>query len=243
MGRSHALGLARAGFTVLAVDLSEVALDALVARASEDTLDLRPMVADVCSERGAWAIAERLAEEFGRIDVLVCNVGGALGAEHFGETSLDLWERTLRLNLTSQFLSIRAVLPMMQAQGAGRIVTIASSAVSSGITAALYRGERAANLVPYVAAKGGVVAMTRALARELGPWGITVNAVAPGFTPTERVRARFPEAAMARFMADQAIGRLQSPADATGAVVFLASVEATFITGQVIRVDGGGSMG
>jgi NAD(P)-dependent dehydrogenase (short-subunit alcohol dehydrogenase family) len=129
----------------------------------------------------------------------------------------------------------------MQAQGSGSIVNIATASAFSGITAALYRG--GGNLVAYVAAKGGVVGMTYALARELGPAGIRVNAVAPGFTPTERVLASFPAEAIERMVADQAFRRVQEAGDATGAVVFLASAAARFVTGQIIRVDGGGSMG
>ena len=232
MGHCHAMGLAAAGFSVVGIDLA----------AFDGADQLVPVLADVCDESAIEAAFEGVLARFGRIDVLVNNAGGALDGAALADTSLDAWERTLRLNLTSQFLCIRACLPAMRRQGGGRIVNIASAAAFSGITAALHR-EDGANLVGYVAAKGGVIAMTRALARELGPLGIAVNAVAPGFTPTRRVRASFPEAAVARMVSDQAFRRAQDAGDATGAVVFLASAAAGFITGQVIRVDGGGSMG
>jgi 3-oxoacyl-[acyl-carrier protein] reductase len=175
--------------------------------------------------------------------VLVNNAGGALSAKTLADTTLAEWDDTLRLNLTSQFLCIRAVVPLMTVQGGGRIINIASASVFSGITASLYRGDAGANLVPYVAAKGGVFGLTTALARELGRWNITVNAVAPGFTPTDRVRARFPAEAIDRMVREQALQRVQGVEDATGAVVFLASDGGAFVTGQVIRVDGGASMG
>ncbi len=148
--------------------------------------------------------------DHGRLDVLVNNAGGAIAASPLKDNTLAEWETTLRLNLTSQFLMIRSVIPIMEGQGGGRIINIATNSAFNGVTAALRRDGPPMNYVAYVAAKGGVVGLTRALARELGPSNITVNAVAPGFTPTERVRKVFPEKAMARMVDDQALARLQA---------------------------------
>ncbi len=238
MGRSHVRGLAVAGFQVVALDSNGEGLAAL-----SDEINVATCRCDITSEA---EVADRFAEigrRYGRIDVLVNNAGGALHGAKLADTTLAEWDTTLRLNLTSQFLCIRAVVPMMTEQAAGSIINIATTSAFSGITAALYKGGDAGNLVAYVAAKGGVVGLTRALARELGPSNVRVNAVAPGFTPTPRVRANFPKAAIDRMVADQAFDRVQASDDATGAVVFLASDAARFVTGQVIRVDGGGSMG
>ena len=243
MGRSHVLGLARAGFTVAAIDRDAGAVHTLERDARVEGLEVHAVVADVCDEPAINGAVNGLRARLGRIDALVNNAGGALSAKTLADTTLAEWDDTLRLNLTSQFLCIRAVVPQMIAQRGGRIINIASASVFSGITASLYRGDAGANLVPYVAAKGGVFGLTTALARELGRWNITVNAVAPGFTPTERVRARFPAEAIDRMVSDQALRRVQGVEDATGAVVFLASDGGAFVTGQVIRVDGGGSMG
>ncbi|MFI5011800.1 MAG: SDR family NAD(P)-dependent oxidoreductase [Hyphomicrobiales bacterium] len=243
MGREHVRGLTAAGFKVAALDKSEAALADLAREARETGAEIAIFRCDVASEAEVDAGFAEIERRYGRIDVLVNNAGGAIHGAKLAETTLAEWEATIGLNLTSQFLCIRAVVPAMAARGGGSIVNIATTSALSGITAALRKGGDPANLVAYVAAKGGVIGLTRALARELGPSKIRVNAVAPGFTPTPRVKAAFPAKAVRRMVADQALARVQEADDATGAVVFLASDAARFVTGQVIRVDGGGSMG
>ena len=235
MGHSHVLGLAGAGYSVVVLDTQSASDSAL------EQAGVSCMIADVGEEDAVKATFSAILARHGRIDVLVNNAGGALSGAACEDHSLDEWERTLRLNLTGPFLCIRAALPAMKLQRSGRIINVATASVFSGITGALYRD--GANLVPYVAAKGGLVGLTTSLARELGQWNITVNAIAPGFTPTPRVRESFPQAAMERMVEDQALRRMLEPNDATGAILFLASDGAAMMTGQVLRIDGGSAMG
>jgi 3-oxoacyl-[acyl-carrier protein] reductase len=243
MGRAHAEGLAAAGFAIIALDRDGEGLQKLehwmIAKGA--SIVIREM--DVVNESAVSETFNSLIDVSGSVDVLVNNAGAALAQKALVETELADWEADIRLNLTGQFLCIRAVLPAMMQANAGCIINIVTSSAFSGITAALYRSEGQANLVPYVAAKAGVIGMTRALAREVGKHGIRVNAIAPGFTPTERVKQVFPEQAIARMVDDQAIKSVQQPGDVTGAVIFLASQAGLAITGQVLRVDYGGSMG
>lgn len=239
MGLAHARGLAHAGFHVVALDRDEAGLRSL----AQSHARIVTACVDVTDERAVDEAFVPILASTGRVDALVNNAGAATATRSFADTSLAEWDADLRLNLTSQFLCIRAVLPLMVRQKFGSIINIATSSAFSGITAALYRSRGSINLVPYVAAKAGVIGMSRALAREVAASGIRVNAIAPGFTPTPRVKAAFPQAAIDRMVDDQAIKRVIDPGEITGTVVFLAGESSRAITGQVIRVDYGGSMG
>lgn len=179
---------------------------------------------------GDPASVERLARAVGTPWGLVNNAGlaDAVGGKYFWEIEVDEWDRLQRVNARGPWLVSRAFTPSMRDAGAGRIVNVASDA-------ALYGSPR---LSHYIASKGSVIALTRAMARELGDDGITVNAVAPGLTqgpsavdiPAERHRL---------YADGRAITRAQQPADVTGAVSFLLSEDAAFVTGQTLVVDGG----
>lgn len=171
-------------------------------------------------------------EKFGRLDVLVNNAGG-FPIKPFAAVTDEEWDQVMNLDLKSVFLCSQIALAAMRTKRCGTIVNIASV---SGLVGAV-------SMVPYSAAKGGVIAFTKALAREVAPMGITVNAIAPGIIETETAINVFPETALKVYTTYQVpLGRLGCAADVVGLTVFLASDEAGYITGQVYAVDGGFTM-
>ena len=221
------------GARVAALDLDGPGVDkvaaALIARGGE-ALALK---ADATSSAAVRAAVDAVLSRWGRIDVLVNNAGGFAVMRTIEDTEESEWEAILRSNLTSAFLVCKAVVPVMKRQQAGRIVNLASVVARGG-----------AVRVPahYAAAKAGVIALTRMLALEVAELGITVNAVAPGTTATDRVlAARTPEET-ARVAAAIPLRRLGQPAEIAETILFLASDAASFVTGAVLDVNGGQEM-
>lgn len=191
------------------------------------------VAADVSSERDVTAMAEAAVSVFGGIDILVNNAGiyATLKPRPFEEIDAAEWRRVMEVNVIGVFLCARAVLPAMKARGGGRIVNI-----SSGVA---FKGNP--NMAHYVASKGAVVSLTRALATELGAHGILVNSVAPGLTLSDGLRAN-PElmaGVRERSLRGRVLAREMLPADLVGAVAFFAGPDSAFITGQTLVVDGG----
>ena len=189
--------------------------------------------ADVASEDDVDAMVEETLARHGRIDVLVNNAGlyASLEMRAFTEIPLEEWNRVMEVNVASMFLTSRAVVPVMREQGGGKIVNISSGTPFRGVPFLLH----------YVTSKGAIVALTRALAKELGRDSIHVNCVAPGFTMSEGVKSH-PEVVEALrdvSIAARTIQRDQVPEDVAGAVVFLCTPAADFITGQTMVIDGG----
>jgi len=188
---------------------------------------------DVASERDTAAMAEAAVSAFGGIDILVNNAGiyATLKPKPFEQIDPAEWRRVMEVNVLGVFLCARAVLPAMRARGGGRIINI-----SSGVA---FKGNP--NMAHYVASKGAVVSLTRALATELGARGIMVNSVAPGLTLSDGLRAN-PElmaGVRERSLRGRVLARDMLPADLVGAVAFFAGPDSAFITGQTLVVDGG----
>jgi 3-oxoacyl-[acyl-carrier protein] reductase len=230
-GRAIALALAERGARVYACDVLAAGLEA-TARLGAIT----PIVLDVGDRDAVQEQVGRIAAEAGRIDILVNNAGGVRGqvGRPIEEISAADWQTIFDVNLSGAFFVAQAVTPSMKRAGRGRIVNISSGA---GLGISL------TGIQAYASAKAGQIGLTRQLAHELGPFGITVNNVAPGFIrsnpATERQWEAMGEAGQARLLQSVALRRTGSPDDIAHAVLFFASDYAGWISGQVLSVDGG----
>lgn len=191
------------------------------------------MEVDVADEAQVGALVAKTVETFGKVDVMVPNAAifAALNRRSFLDIGVEEWDRVMAVNVRGVFVCIKAVVPRMKEQGYGKIVNISSSTVQAGVPWFLH----------YVSSKGAVDAMTRAAARELGDFGIRVNSIAPGFTMSEQIESQREELQFNLDMnlAGRAFKREEMPEDLMGTMVFLASAESDFMTGQTVVVDGG----
>lgn len=231
IGRAFAKAFAQAGATAVIAELNarkatDVAEEIMAAGGKALAIET-----DVSDEASINLMARVVEDQCGRIDTLINNAGifSTLEMRPFDQIPLDEWERVLRVNVTGPFLCARAVLPVMRRQKRGRIINIASGAVSLGRP----------NYLHYIASKSALMGMSRSMARELGGDGITVNSILPGATFTEIERKTVTPEQKQRIVAMQCIPRPETPDDLTGTALFLASDHAAFITGQSINLDGG----
>ncbi len=225
LGKAYSIALAREGANVVAVDVSDCAGTKQAVEAQH--AKALALTADIATENGTKEIVSRTVETFGRLDILVNNA--AISPQQpIDEITFEDWRKVLSVDLDGVFLCLKAAIPQMKKQRYGRIVNVASSTFFMPYP----------DLCHYIAAKAGVIGLTRALSVELGQHGITVNAISPGLTKTERT-VEIPEEVWNFQVMLQAIQRPEVPDDLTGAVVFLASDDAAFITGQTFCVDGG----
>jgi 3-oxoacyl-[acyl-carrier protein] reductase len=234
IGKVYAEEFAKAGARVAAADIDAKAAEAVAEALRGAGLDAIGFGVDIASEESANAMAQIVVDRFGAIDVLVNNASlmSVLPRRSWLEIPVEEWDRVMAVNLRGMFLCCRAVFPAMKARSRGKIVNISSSRVWEG----------APNRLHYTTSKAGVIGFTRALAREVGEFGITVNALTPGMTQSETQVASSSGNYLATRIAGRAIERVQVPADLVGAVMFLSSPASDFMTGQTINVDGGKSM-
>lgn len=229
IGRALTTRFLSEGAKVCAVDVSTEVLDKL----SEDlnaTPELFTAVADISSEESTIALHDKLKEKWGAADVVINNAGWFPFTD-FEDISFEEWQKVIGINLTGNFLMTKALLPLLKQSKAGRIVNISSGSVLNPPP----------NQTHYVSAKAGVIGFTRALAVSLGKYNITVNAITPGLTATPSLVKSVPAEMIDKLAANGAIKRRQTAEDLVGAIVFLASDDAAFVTGQTINVDGGRS--
>jgi NAD(P)-dependent dehydrogenase (short-subunit alcohol dehydrogenase family) len=231
IGQELALALARAGAAVAVLDRDAPGASETAAAITQAGGQALAIVCDVTDEKSVAAAFAEVAGAFGRLDVLVNNAGLAL-RKPTAELPLADWEKVVAVNMTGVFLCCREAARMMAPRRTGSIVNIASIMGLSG--GGLYPN------ISYQATKGAVVNMTRALAVELGPSNVRVNAIAPTWVRTAFIRPLLDDAALVRRMeAMMPLGRLAETADLVGAVLFLAGAGSAMVTGHTLPVDGG----
>jgi NAD(P)-dependent dehydrogenase (short-subunit alcohol dehydrogenase family) len=237
IGRATAQIMAREGAIIIGVDNHPDRLEAAVTALRGAGGRAHGRVCDALDPGQVEATVAAVEQEFGGVDILVNAVGGSTIIANSGavvdELTFDDWQRLLAFNLNGTFLFTHAVVPVMKRQRRGKIVNLASIAG---------RGLSETSSSAYAAAKGGIIAFTRKLAFELGPYGVTINAIAPSLTLTERIRPhwdRRSSEARAAEIARTPLRRVAEAADQAKVICFLASSDADFVTGVTIDVTGG----
>jgi NAD(P)-dependent dehydrogenase (short-subunit alcohol dehydrogenase family) len=231
IGRAFAQAYAAAGAITIVSDINmDKASDvvATIASTGGRAMSIRADVGDLASME---SLARRTMEEFGRIDILMNNAGifSTIKMRPFEQIPVEEWNAVLNVNITGVMFGCRAVVPFMRQRNWGRIINMSSGAVSLGRP----------NYLHYTTSKAALIGMTRSLARELGPAGITVNAIMPGAVFTEIPRETVTPEQKERIISSQCIQRPETPDDLVGTALFLSGEESAFMTGQCLTVDGG----
>jgi NAD(P)-dependent dehydrogenase (short-subunit alcohol dehydrogenase family) len=233
IGQAFAKRLAEDGVHIAIIDVGDGgATVKMVEAAGRQAIAVK---CDVSSEQSVAAMAKEVNVKFSHVDIVI-NCAGIFPQKNFDDMTFADWRHVLSINLDGTFLVTAAFVPGMRARKWGRVVNMASSTLGSVVT----------GFAHYMASKGGIVGFTRAIATDLAPYGITANAIAPGLTRSPGTVSRAPrpvfktmEEEFAAVAAMQAIKRVEVPDDLVGAVSFLTSDDAAFMTGQTLNVDGG----
>jgi NAD(P)-dependent dehydrogenase (short-subunit alcohol dehydrogenase family) len=233
IGAHYARALAAEGAKVSLCDVEPP--DAVVKAIADAGGTAMGRICDVTDAKSVAALVRATDEAWGGVQVLVNNAAlfGKITQKPLMEIPSEEWDRVMAVNTRGPFECVKAVVPVMRRQGYGKIINVASGTVFKGTPMMLH----------YVSSKGAVVAMTRAMARELGEHGIRVNAIAPGLTLSEVVKGRNDYGALRTLnIQSRSLKREEEPEDLTGTVIFLASHDSDFMTGQTMLVDGGSAM-
>lgn len=231
IGKAIALGMAREAAAVVIAEINEA--HASQAKSEVERLGGKASAisTDVSREESVNAMVEQSIKEFGRVDILVNNAG-IYPVSPIEEMAEELWDRVIGTNLIGTFLCSKAVVPGFLKQRAGRIINMASGRALQGAVEGAH----------YAASKAGIIGFTKALALELAPHGVTVNAICPGVTDTAQPRGHRTEEELYAMAAKIPLGRIGQTEDLVGPAIFLASDAAKFVTGQMVIVNGGAIM-
>lgn len=236
IGKAYARGFAKEGARVVIADVDGPGGEATAKAIADRGGSAWARATDVRSYANVQGLVQETVKRFGRIDVLLNNaaiyVTQQLWKGPVEELVLEEWDRVIEVNLKGVFLCSKAVIPIMKQQKSGKIINIASGTFFSG----------SGNMPHYTTAKGGVVALTRVMARQLGDWGINVNCMTPGSTMSEEAISDEVLKRREGSVDKRAFRRIEKPSDIVGTALFLASSDSDFITGQLIVVEGGGIM-
>jgi 3-oxoacyl-[acyl-carrier protein] reductase len=236
IGKAYALGMAREGAKIVIAEIDAIAAETAAADLRRQGFEAIAVRTDVADRASVETMAKRAVEAFGRIDILVNNAAifatVPMSRSPFDEIEIEEWDRMMAVNLRGAWLASRAVVAHMRARGYGKIINISSGTALKG----------SASRIHYVTSKAGVLGFTRTLATELGKDGICVNCIAPGSTLSEENPSESIVKMRAAAAEERALKRTQTPEDLVGAIVFFASPESDFITGQTLVVDGGACM-
>lgn len=236
IGKTYAHRFAKEGAHVVIAEIDEKAGQAVAQMLAKEGLSAWARTTDVRSYPNVEGLMRETVDRYGRIDVLLNNaaiyVSQKLWTGPVDELPLEEWDRVMEVNLKGVFFCCRAVIPTMKRQKSGKIINIASGTFFSG----------SGNMPHYTTSKGGVVALTRVMARQLGPWNINVNCMTPGSTMSEEVVTDEIVKRREAGISQRCFSRIEKPEDVVGTALFLASSDSDFMTGQLLVVEGGAIM-